>query len=1039
MTVLAGAVALRAQDNWVQQSPAASPGIRVRAAMAYDPLQQQTVLFGGTDALAQTVYGDTWLWDGNTWSAATPASSPSARAMSAIAYDATRQQEVLFGGRDATNTLVGDTWVWDGGNWAQKNPASAPSARRFHAMAYDALHQQLVLFGGITAVNGSFVVVGDTWVWDGSNWTQMSPSTSPSARSGHVMAYDAARQRVVLFGGVGGLASNSTVFGDTWVWDGSNWTPETPATSPPAREGAVMTYDDTNQRSLLFGGTTSPVASSSTLLGDTWAWDGSSWAQLMPAASPPARINAQLAYDSAHEQAVLFGGVTLVSGVITGFGDTWLFGNPAAQTPVTIDVPAGIQFTFNGVTYTGSQTINVAPATYTLSTASPQLVINGSRVVWASWSNGGTQSQQVTVGTTAISITGTYTTQYLLTESVSPAGAGSISPPGGYYDSGTMLDLTVIQNPGYVFAAWGSACAGASFSGCSITLSGPTSVSASFTSTFVNVTVNVPAGVQFTFNGSTFTGSQTMAVAPGTYTLGTASPQDIAPNTRDVWVSWSDGGDQTHQVVAPATITGTYKTQYNLRVTVVTAGFLTSGGSVSPDGGYFDAGTEVNLSASAAVGFEFSYWSGDCTGSLLTCPVVMNAPKSVTAVFGAIQNWNQFFPAKSPSPRVDHSMAYDAAHQQVVLFGGTAGITTGSELFNDTWLWDGSTWVRQKPVNSPSPRYGAAIAYDEAHSQIVLFGGVTSTTQLTLSGETWIWDPGHNTWILQNVSGPSPRYKASMAYDSNTHQLILFGGGTSAVNAFADTWAWNGTGWKQLTTSPVPAATFEGMAADPRTGRIIRVDGFTMWEWNGSDWLRRSVSPSPAVVSAILAFNPPTNEVLLFGWNTKNRSPETWAWDGSNWIRKMPVSSPSARDVGDMATGPGGQGVVLFGGVDLASRLLNDTWVWLTPSVRFVPQLPTVTKDGGGNYVVTMPLANQGNVPITNVIMLSGGATLGPASSKSTGFIAAIEPGTTGTLSAKFKQSDVPGNVATVTMQGTYSADGVVGVPWSATFVVLLP
>lgn len=187
-----------------------------------------------------------------------------------------------------------------------------------------------------------------------------------------------------------------------------------------------------------------------------------------------------------------------------------------------------------------------------------------------------------------------------------------------------------------------------------------------------------------------------------------------------------------------------------------------------------------------------------------------------------------------------------------------------------------------------------------------------------------------------------------------------------------------------------------------------------------------------------MAFNSPTNQVLLFGQNVTNQSPETWAWDGSNWIRKMPVSSPSAREVGDMSTGPGGEGVVLFGGIDTARRSLNDTWVWLTPSVRFVPQVPTVTKDGGGNYVVTMAIANQGNVPITNVILLSGGATLGPASSKSNGFIAAIEPGATGTLSAKFKQSDVPGNVGTVTFQGTYSADGVIGIPWTATFIVLL-
>ena len=32
-------------------------------------------------------------------------------------------------------------------------------------------------------------------------------------------------------------------------------------------------------------------------------------------------------------------------------------------------------------------------------------------------------------------------------------------------------------------------------------------------------------------------------------------------------------------------------------------------------------------------------------------------------------------------------MAYDAAHGQVVMFGGF----TGGTVLNDTWIWDGTT------------------------------------------------------------------------------------------------------------------------------------------------------------------------------------------------------------------------------------------------------------------------------------------------------------------------------------------------------------
>ena len=65
-------------------------------------------------------------------------------------------------------------------------------------MAYDAAIGQLVLFGG-TSSNGT--VLNDTWTYNGTTWTQLSPLTSPSARSDFSMAYDPAMGQLVLFGG----------------------------------------------------------------------------------------------------------------------------------------------------------------------------------------------------------------------------------------------------------------------------------------------------------------------------------------------------------------------------------------------------------------------------------------------------------------------------------------------------------------------------------------------------------------------------------------------------------------------------------------------------------------------------------------------------------------------------------------------------------------------------------------------------------------------------------------------------------------------
>ena len=81
-------------------------------------------------------------------------------------------------------------------------------------MAYDAATRNAVLFGGVGRVN----YLRDTWTWDGSTWTRQAPATSPPARAGASMAYDAATGTVVLFGGVTSSFQN---LGDTWTW-GSN-------------------------------------------------------------------------------------------------------------------------------------------------------------------------------------------------------------------------------------------------------------------------------------------------------------------------------------------------------------------------------------------------------------------------------------------------------------------------------------------------------------------------------------------------------------------------------------------------------------------------------------------------------------------------------------------------------------------------------------------------------------------------------------------------------------------------------------------------
>jgi hypothetical protein len=195
-------------------------------------------------------------------------------------------------------------------------------------MAYDSALGNMVLFGGI-AYSGD--LLNDTWTWDGTTWTQQSPATSPSGGSGASMAYDAGTGQLVLFGGYDPPGLGGPGFlNDTWTWDGTTWTQLHPATSPPARAFASMAYDAGTGQLVLFGG-----GITGTGLEDTWTWDGTTWTQQSPASSPPALGAASMAYDSSTEQLVLFGGDPS-SGppndtTWTWTGSTWIQLNPATS------------------------------------------------------------------------------------------------------------------------------------------------------------------------------------------------------------------------------------------------------------------------------------------------------------------------------------------------------------------------------------------------------------------------------------------------------------------------------------------------------------------------------------------------------------------------------------------------------------------------------------------------------------------------------------------------------------------------------------
>jgi hypothetical protein len=291
---------------WKRVIVANPPTVRARHTMAFDAFRGETVMYGGSPGVESYPLDETWIWNGNQWTEKTRARGGPSRSHS-MAYDAARQKVLVFGGYSTKgpyheNDFTRDvTMTWDGTDWRAESSTVSPLRGYDHAMAYDAARQRIVEFGG-RGYTGS--LLNYTFTWDGTEWTGESPASAPSERAGHAMAYDAAHREVVLFGG-----NNSK---ETWTWNGTTWTKRANAAS--GRSGHAMAYDATVGKVVLFGGY------GASDLNSTWTWDGTNWKVESAVNPPPVRSYMAMAYDEVRKQIVLFGGT---SDNTSYFNDTW--------------------------------------------------------------------------------------------------------------------------------------------------------------------------------------------------------------------------------------------------------------------------------------------------------------------------------------------------------------------------------------------------------------------------------------------------------------------------------------------------------------------------------------------------------------------------------------------------------------------------------------------------------------------------------------------------------------------------------------------
>ncbi|MDB5215348.1 MAG: peptidase in kexin sedolisin [Myxococcaceae bacterium] len=250
---------------WSQAMITTRPSSRGSPGLAYDSARHLTMLFAGSNGTP-----DPWEWDGSAmWkSSGTSASTPDIRFSAVMTYDRKRSVLVVYGGLNtaAMSSDEGGTWEWSPtSGFVNRKPSPSPPPRHANVLVYDEARARVVAFAGS---DGS--LRNDLWEWDGTTWFEVTPPISPASRRGACAAYDSVRKVTVIFGGrPGGMAS---ALADTWEWDGTAWTPG--ASGPSGRSSCAMAFDRARNQIVMFGGSPSRVGMNPPqVVDDTWVYE----------------------------------------------------------------------------------------------------------------------------------------------------------------------------------------------------------------------------------------------------------------------------------------------------------------------------------------------------------------------------------------------------------------------------------------------------------------------------------------------------------------------------------------------------------------------------------------------------------------------------------------------------------------------------------------------------------------------------------------------------------------------------------------------
>ena len=654
-------------------------------------------------------------------------------------------------------------------------------------------------------------------------WTELAPP----ARMNHAAVYDPIRDRVLVFGGVGG----GGLRGEVWALDlggEPSWQLLVPAgQGAPARALANAIYDPVRDGMIVFGGV------DGALHNDVWELSLSgapAWHSILPAGTPPSpRSRTSMIYDPIWDRLIVFGGD---DGALEN--DVWalnLGGSPVWQELVTVGTPP-------------------SPRSGHAAIYDP---VRDRMVVF-----GATIDNTVAVDLWALSLGDTLR----WTQIVPPGGTPSEIQPGYAAAYDPSQDLLVVDGGDYEYGgdtfslSWSVAASG----------SQPWALGPGGYRTAHSLVHDPVRSRMLAYGGTAREGGGAMASV-------------IALSPGGGWSDVLPAEPEPPQFIGSSVIFDPTPG----RVVVFGGRAPTGALDAGPNGATWIGSTGANL-WNGPLAFPGTY-----PGPLERHAAIYDEARDRMVVFGGnggyfnqLTNqtftldlsdsiaWASISATGPPTPRVDAMAIDDPVRDRMLVFGGSCEFCSTALPLDSLWSlpFEGDpAWVPMVPAGTPpSPRDRALALYDPVGDRGIVFGGLGPSGPL---GGLWqLALTGTPAWSALAAAGtPPPPALYAGAYDP-ARSCVVVCGGSDSTRVFRLSLG-DSPQWTRLDIAGQPpiVASEYGLVLDRADDRFLMAGGSGtrgVWQLNLLPTVLAVADPGPRHVAMSLApARNPTRSIEL--------------------------------------------------------------------------------------------------------------------------------------------------------------------------------